>query len=107
MFQLGNLSVHHKLLGLSLIGLGLVLAMGTAGYLTVSRLNQATAAITTDGSALRHQLQADMMHDALRGDVLSALMAGQQPGFAQQAEVEADLHEHADTFRTAIEALQA
>jgi methyl-accepting chemotaxis protein len=104
----GSLTIRHKLLGLSLIGLTLVLCIGTTGYFTVNRLNVASEAITVSGSALKHQLQADMMHDALRADVLAALLASTKASAAtQQKDIQTDLDEHAGTFREAMKALEA
>lgn len=50
-----------------------------------------------------NHLQADMMHDALRSDVLSAIFAGIQNNAQARHEVEADLREHISNFRQAID----
>ena len=104
--HLSSLTIRRKLLGLSLIGLGMVLCIGLTGYLAVSRMDAAGSAIVASGSALRHQMEADMMHDALRADVLAALLAGSQQDTAQQKDILADLDEHANTFRSALQALE-
>ncbi len=52
---------------------------------------------------LRNHMQADMMHDALRGDALAALLAS-DPDLAvyTPAQVKADTEEHIATFEKAI-----
>lgn len=47
-------------------------------------------------TALRNHLESDMMHDALRGDVLAALLAKSGP--QALAAAKADLAEHIETF---------
>ena len=49
-------------------------------------------------------LEADMMHDAVRGDVLQAMLAGSGPEY--QGAV-ADLAEHGQTFRDDLAAVDA
>jgi methyl-accepting chemotaxis protein len=57
---------------------------------------------TTDG-ILRNSMRADMVHDALYGDVMSAVLAS-DPATAikMPAEVQADTNEHATTFAKSI-----
>ncbi|MBI5426361.1 MAG: chemotaxis protein [Opitutae bacterium] len=50
-------------------------------------------------SALQTQQYADMMHDALRGDAMAAVLAAQRGDHAMSQEVERDLHEHAQEIR--------
>ena len=52
-------------------------------------------------SALRSQGSADMMHDALRGDVFRALHAARTEPDAR-ASIEADLKEHIEKLRTDV-----
>ncbi|MGY1640245.1 methyl-accepting chemotaxis protein [Geodermatophilus sp. SYSU D00703] len=65
---------------------------------TGERTDQLLATTAATGSAL----EADMMHDAVRGDVLSALLAA--PGPEHRAAV-ADLAEHTTTFRQVLAAV--
>jgi len=64
-----------------------------------------TALITLDGvvletnktsEAVQRQMDADMMHDAVRGDVLSALLAVQQGKLDEIPDIRAGLSEHAE-----------
>jgi methyl-accepting chemotaxis protein len=101
-------TISRKLLALSLVALLFVVAVGTTGYLAASSLTRATAHIVQDGTALKHQMQADMAHDALRADVLTALHVGMRDSdvaLRQQEAVRADLQAHSEQFRTALEQL--
>ena len=57
--------------------LGLV-AMGVIGHLGQRDLLASLEDQSASALSLRHHMQADMMHDALRGDVLAAMLAGRQ-----------------------------
>jgi len=69
--------VSIKLRLLLLIGTGLLTAliMSLVSYLGNSQMATAVNDNEVSMTALRNHLEADMMHDALRADVLSA-MAG-------------------------------
>src|ERR1700712_1531963 len=53
--------------------------------------------------ALQTQQSADMMHDALRGDAIAALLAARSNNTAQLAEAEKDHTEHAAEIRARME----
>lgn len=61
--------------------------------------DQARTKLLSIGDIQRHHMQADMMHDALRADVLSALMAKTAE---DRRAVDADLAEHAESFRESL-----
>src|SRR5687768_16720215 len=82
-----------------LIFAGLV---GLIGYLAVQSLDRSMDAIGVNGAAITDQLQADMMHDALRADVLGALQASTPD---QHQSVRRDTDEHAGRFRTHLDAI--
>jgi len=102
-----HLTIRHKLFALGLAGLAFVLAVGATGYASATRLAGSATRIADDGSALKNQLQADMAHDALRADVLAALLAGQAGDAAQEKAIKADLEEHAADFRASLKKLDA
>jgi methyl-accepting chemotaxis protein len=68
--------------------------------------NRALVAATTATSAVLHFKQADMMHDALRGDVLTALLVGPTGSAADRAATASDVAQHADEFEAEIAQLQ-
>lgn len=54
-------------------------------------------------NVLRNHMQADMMHDALRGDVLAAVLAANPvTSIYTPSEVKADTEEHVATFKQAV-----
>ena len=100
-----KLTIQQKLLGFSLIGLVLMVLIGTTGYSAVYKLSSDTAKIVTIGTAMRAQMEADMMHDALRADVLSAMLASLQQDAADEKNIKASLTEHIDHFRDSFKTL--
>ena len=91
-----NISLKAKLCGLGILGTSMVILTGAIGY----RLLLAPAEIIRKQSeAFQSQynhLQGDMMHDAMRGDVLSA-MAATAPD--ELAGIAKDVEDHAAKFR--------
>ncbi|MGY2367173.1 methyl-accepting chemotaxis protein, partial [Pseudomonas azotoformans] len=53
-------------------------------------------------TVLRNHMEADMMHDALRADVLSAMLVGLGKSTSSKAEVNSSLQEHAEHFRQVL-----
>jgi len=94
-----KLSIKHQLRLSYIVTLLFCGVVGLIGYLSVLSLDRSMAAISVNGSALRHQMEADMMHDALRADVLSALMAASPE---EHATAKKDADEHAASFKEAI-----
>jgi methyl-accepting chemotaxis protein len=102
-----KVTIGNRLLALCLLGLGFVVAVGAAGYVASQRLAGAAEDISVSGSALKNQMQADMAHDALRADVLAALLAGLNKSADEEKAIRADLKEHADSFNEALAKLAA
>ena len=71
-----HLTIRHRLFLSNLAAVFLAAVVASIGYGAMLSLETALNAITVNGSALKQQLQADMVHDALRADVLAALIAG-------------------------------
>ncbi len=85
--------------------LGLV-AISALGIRTIRHLVATTATMKTYGEGLVNHQSADMMHDALRGDVQRAILMseGGRPDPKDIEEVRSALQEHETTFRNAMEA---
>jgi len=90
-----NLSVRNRIILLAALGLGGVLVGAGFSSVTLQSLSQLLEQSVTIGTAVRHHMESDMMHDALRGDVQSALLAS-SPGEVQSARD--DAREHAANF---------
>ncbi|MBC7699625.1 methyl-accepting chemotaxis protein, partial [Aquabacterium sp.] len=100
-----KLTIQQKLLGFSLVGLGLMLLIGITGYSEVYKLSSDTAHIATIGRALRAQMEADMMHDALRADALGAMLASLNKDPAEEKTTKAALAAHIENFRDSFRTL--
>ncbi|MCC6675813.1 MAG: methyl-accepting chemotaxis protein [Phycisphaerales bacterium] len=94
------MKVGTKLLGLGGIGAVVVLTVAAGGYWGVARLSAAMGRVSETAAGLRTHVEADMMHDALRGDVLAALLAD-TPEAREQ--VKKDIKEHSVWFRECLE----
>jgi methyl-accepting chemotaxis protein len=99
-----NLTIQRRLLLSNLVALLLAGVVALIGYRAVNALDVALETITTNGSTIKNQVQADQAHDALRADVLAALMSGANGG-ADQAEVRRDMAEHAALLRKLVDAM--
>ncbi|WP_451973693.1 methyl-accepting chemotaxis protein [Azospirillum endophyticum] len=92
---------------MSLLPVSAALALLIVGGIAGSALffvDGANRQVLTTGEALSNHQTGDMMHDALRADVLAALLAGPEATAKEREEVRQDLKEHADTFREALNA---
>jgi hypothetical protein len=99
-----KLTVGHKVFSLAVTsGILLAFLVGTVhrGFKQVTASGAEVVTITT---ALHHHGEADMMHDALRGDVLAALLGAKQNDSEAVAAATADQIDHEKNFRECIEA---
>src|SRR5690349_6367516 len=87
----------------SLVGLMLVLMMvlGVSGRLALSSAGTGLNNVVVASESLRNHSEGDMTHDALRADVLAALLADSA---ADHNDAAASLAEHAGHFREMIDA---
>jgi methyl-accepting chemotaxis protein len=99
-----KLTVGHKVFSLAVTsGILLAFLVGTVhrGFKQVTASGAEVVTITT---ALHNHGEADMMHDALRGDVLAALLGAKQNDSEAVAAATADQIDHEKNFRECIEA---
>ena len=82
--------------------LGSTILAGVVGGGAAWMLNQELAQANHVSKVLRNHLEGDMMHDALRSDVLAALAAGNSAYGLSMSEVKADLQEHVANFRSLL-----
>ena len=95
---------RKAMFGVALV-LVLVVSCAGAGVWASQSLSAALTDNARGATLIRTHLTADMMHDALRSDVLAAITATNHPeaGIAI-ADIQADLAEHAKNFREQIAA---
>ena len=93
------MSIRQRITLLRFLGLLPLLIISGIGLLALRNADPRKSDVAVIGAALREQMEADMMHDALRGDVQAALLAED----AQQLEAaEADLKDHRRTIRASF-----
>ena len=98
-----KLSVTHKVLCVALaaiVALGVILGFA---YRQFTALRSANERVLLLASALQAQQVADMMHDALRGDAIGAMLAGQNKDQKGLTEAGRDSAEHAALIREKID----
>jgi methyl-accepting chemotaxis protein len=76
-------TVRTRLVGLSALGITLLFAVGATGSWSLRQANLTSAALQTSVQAVRDHLEMDMMHDAIRADVL-VLTSARTPRERQQ-----------------------
>src|SRR5690606_26561736 len=86
---------------LGAVGLVAVLAVAGVTWRAGREVQQSTDRVETAGRMIRNPVEADMMQDALRADVLAGILS---QGPADTEAVRADVAEHAAQLRAAIEA---
>lgn len=100
------MSLGKKLFCVVAFNILTVLATAGIGYYEIQRLNATKDAIVVASSAMRNHLESDMMHDALRGDVLAALYSSvsktDDKSGVDASEVKAGLNEHASKIREVV-----
>jgi methyl-accepting chemotaxis protein len=101
------MKLQHQILGLGLAGLVAAALLGGTGLRNATHLAGAFDNAINMNLALQRSQEADMMHDAIRGDVLLALLSAQTKDAAGLAEAQKDLAEHSGTFTKAITEMQA
>jgi methyl-accepting chemotaxis protein len=69
------LSIRNWLLMMGGGAIGMLLLLGGVSIYNARQLDAAVGEASAVGQAVRRQMEADMMHDAIRSDVLDALLA--------------------------------
>jgi methyl-accepting chemotaxis protein len=101
-----KLNLNHKLNGGYLAVAAVSVIATSIGLWVASELGRSLQSMRDFGTLVAAQLHADMMHDALRGDVLSAI-ASADPGMRMTiADVRKDFADHVEAFDRDIEAVR-
>ncbi|WP_296510527.1 HAMP domain-containing protein, partial [Rhodoferax sp.] len=101
------MKLKHQIVALGLVGILASALVGGIGMLQTDRLANAIAQSESMSVALQSSQEADMMHDAIRGDVLLLIQGASTQNANQIAEASKDLGEHATTFNEALKRLEA
>jgi methyl-accepting chemotaxis protein len=100
------MKLRNQILGLGLVGLLMAAMVGGTGVVNAIGLSVAFDQSINTGLALQKSQEADMMHDAIRGDVLLALLSATNNDSAGLAQSQKDLDGHVNTFNEAIASMQ-
>jgi methyl-accepting chemotaxis protein len=95
-----TLTIKTRLFALTSLTLGLMLVLGITSYRSLGSAGDGMSQLLGSSDILRNHLEADMMHDALRADVLAALLATSD---AEARDVESSSIEHIGHFRQMIQ----
>jgi methyl-accepting chemotaxis protein len=101
-----KLTIRNKLFAMSGLGLLFVCTVGATGYVAATRLSDAAGRIVDTGAALMTQMTADQDHDALRADVLAALLASAKQDTIEQKAVGEELEAHSKELRESMKKLE-
>lgn len=101
-----NLTVRQMFMILSAMVLFLMLVIGAVGQYSASHLEQAVDQAIHASAVQRHQMDADMMHDAVRSDVLAALLAARDGHADRHKNAVTDIAEHAARLRKNVEDIE-
>jgi methyl-accepting chemotaxis protein len=95
-------TINHKVMGAGVAVMVLCTASAGAGLWSTTRLDSALHESSVSASVLRNHMEADMMHDALRADVLSSQLADDSGSGIHIADVRKDIGQHTKIFREAV-----
>ena len=100
-------TIARKLWASGIVAAALMASVVAIGYWGMARLDTAMDAVLDSATIQRNQMSADMMHDALRGDVLRALLGAERRDAEEQKRVREDLAEHVKSIRESVAANEA
>jgi methyl-accepting chemotaxis protein len=98
------MTISTRLLSLAGVGVAAALGVGAMAFSITHRLSADANETKLITAAMRHHMEGDMMHDALRADVLAARLKTTED---ERIAVRADLKAHADNFREQLAANSA
>lgn len=100
-------TLRARLRAIALVGASGILAVAIAGQVALRLAKSATADLADNNVAQRYQMDSDMMHDAMRGDVLEALLSGQRRDSAGVQGARDALREHSLRFIASLDSAAA
>ncbi len=100
-------TLRRQLLGLAGLGLAGSVVIAVIGQVGLRSAGRGAGELVQASKFQREQMDADMMHDAVRADVLAAMLAARDSNAAAIAEAQAAFNEHAGRIRDAIAEVRA
>jgi len=99
--------LRTQIIAFGLAGASLAALVGGIGLFASSSLGGAIDGAIQSGQALQASQEADMMHDAIRGDGQLALFGALQKSTERIDEADKGLKDHKDTFNAALAKLES
>lgn len=96
------MNIRQNLTFSALISVLVTLAVGAIGLTGMTIAATGVDRVSTLAAAIRNHMQADMMHDALRGDVLLGLKASAEGDGAAVSAAAAEVRQHSEDFKASI-----
>lgn len=100
------MKLRSQILAYGLCGAIAAAGVGAVGWWASASQARSQAAMMAAAEAARTSMEGDMMHDAIRGDALTALVAALTQNAAQRDEAQADLKDHGTRFLESLVALK-
>ena len=100
---MNDISVKQLFMAMTAFVLFLMILIGGIGQFSAGYLEASVKQAITLGTTVRKQMDADMMHDAIRSDVLGALLAAKNGNADRLKAIGSDLNEHATRLKTNID----
>ena len=100
-----QLSLKHALAIFGLVGVAGATGVGLVGWLTSHRLTATLVQATQTGDAMQAAALVDMMHDAIRSDVLQSVLVVQRGDIEGLKQASSDLDQHADELLRQFDAV--
>ena len=97
-----HLTVRGMLIAMTAFFMLAMLALAGGGLVNIQRLDDALLQVSDTALAIRRQMDADMMHDAIRSDVLAALLAVNLGQTEKIPEIRKDLIAHSERLKLNI-----
>jgi methyl-accepting chemotaxis protein len=101
------MTIKQKLLTSGVVAVILVIIASAVGIVGMTRTRDGATDVSAVASALRSQLESDLMRAALSGDVLAALREGRAGHKDMQPKLEAAAAEHLERLTKRLEELAA
>jgi methyl-accepting chemotaxis protein len=100
------MKLRTQIVAFGMAGVAFTTLVGGIGLYTATRMGVAVEAAVEASKALQASQEADMMHDAIRGDSQMALYGALQGASERIDEAEKGLRTHKDTFNHALGKLE-
>lgn len=95
----GTKTLKSKFILNGAVAVAQALVIAGVGLWAITSLTGALQTNEVAAASLRNHMMSDMMHDALRGDVLAAIQAGSTNDAEGYQTAKDDLNEHIETFK--------